>query len=611
MVLLGGYGAAAVEEKDALHLAADKAIADAAFDAGFFERLRKCPDPEKALLLARFTQAASSQMRQRAVEELVPLAPELAGEAVRGFADDKLPEVSTLALAYLYLKLDDKEAEKGYLDSLASPERARAVAAGRALALFPDVAKVGQLYADILLGETYPLAVRGESMMAAGDRGNRSALPVLFQLLGDPTPLQRSPDDTMRLCDLAAQTIARIYQAHRIPMDAYYRGSHEVRDRAIAQWQAWAATQADVTKADPQAEVAAETANDALQAFSTDDGDREAGRAGIVLAFSGNMCLGILPGIDEVILPSVRDFSRMLSALGPSQRNTEVRHWDTLDLRLRREFLPQNPDLSKSAKDAQAVAFIRFVVENPQQTGHPFPLDWAWSFCRNFPEVFPTSEHRQTVKGYGDSILARIKEQDQMIVMHGTLPELEPIPKAEAPPKPGGMVQIGLGDAARRFRNEPSEWRHYRDAVACLAHSVASQRAAGKEVAPYRFFENHMIGTYPANEVPLLGEAALHLRAWSDPATALAYARKAEILNPGNPKVHAILGMIHLQFDPPRSDEAFAALRKAVEQEPGSIGGEPESQQAVDFLLQELEKREGAAAANAAREGLKKALAHP
>jgi hypothetical protein len=597
--------------REAMKEAVTQAVRNDAFDARVLRELSKLADGDRASLLGEFTQAASSQMRQRAVEELVPLAPELAGEAVRGFADDKLPEVSTLALAYLYLKLDDKEAEKGYLDSLASPERARAVAAGRALALFPDVAKVGQLYADILLGETYPLAVRGESMMAAGDRRNRSALPVLFQLLGDPTPLQRTPDDTMRLCDLAAQTIERVYRAHRIPMDAYYRAKPEVRDRAIAQWQAWAATQADVTKADPQAEVAAETANDALQAFSTDDGDREAGRAGIVLAFSGNMCLGILPGIDEVILPSVRDFSRMLSALKDDCRNPEVRFWDALDLRLRREFLPQNPELSKSGKDAQAVAFIRFVVENPEQTGYRFPLDWAWSFCRNFPEVFPTSEHRQTVKGYGDSILERVREQGQMIVMHGTLPELEPIPKAEGPPKPGGMVQVGYGAIEQRLKNQPSEWQYYRDAVTFLAKIVARRRARGEQVAPFAAFENQMIGTYPANEVPLLGEAALHLRVWSDPATALAYAGKAEILNPGNPKVHAILGMIHLQFDPPQADEAYAALRKAVGLEPGSIGGEPESQQAVDFLLQELEKREGAKAANAAREGLRKALGHP
>jgi len=600
-------------EKSRAHTAAavEEAIAYTSFDSHVLGDLRELSAAEKEKLLGGFSKATSSRVRQRALEVLVALEPEQAGEAVRGFADDEMPEVSTLALAYLYLKLDDGKAKARLLRSLTAAEQVTAIAAGKSLTWFPGEGEANELLGKSLLSETYPLAVRCEVIIAVGDRGNRPALPALFQLLGDPTPLKWTPDGTMRLCDLAAQSIARVYRAHRVPMDAYCGAKLDVRDQAIAKWQAWAAKQADVTKADPRAEVAADAARDALDAFSTDAGDPEAGRAGMRLAVSGNMCLGVLPGIDQVILPSVRDVMRVLSVLGPSQRNSEVRHWDTLDLRLRREFLPQHPGLSKSAKDAQAVAFIGFLVENPRETGHRFPLDWTWSFCRNFPDVFPASGHRQAVKGYSDLILKKVQEQGQTIIMHGTLPELEPIPEPEAPPKPGRMVQIGLGAAFRGFKSRPSEWRHHRDAVTNLAKWAAERRAKGERIAPDSFFEKHTIQTYPANEIPLLGEAALHLRAYLNPVTALDYANKARILNAENPKVHAILGMIYLQFDPPQAEQAFLAFQEASDRAPESLGGEPESQQAVTFFLAELKRREGSETYAAALARLKKALARP
>jgi tetratricopeptide (TPR) repeat protein len=587
-----------------LRAAVDKALSIPGYDRKIFQDLGKLPPAERAGLLGTFCQATSIRMRMQALEELTAMEPKDAAKAVRAFAKDEIVDVSVLAYAYLYFRTGDEDAKPHLVESLAAKKFVTAMAAAKCVARFVDEKGNNALLAELLLSPTHPPKVRYEAMVSAGTHRNRAALPPLFRLLADTTPLKRTPTDTARLCDYAAQSIGRIYGARRVPADTYYRAELAVRDQAIAKWQAWGAKQMDLLTADPSADVAADVAREALALFATGTGDAKAGRAAIVLAAAGNMCLGILPGIDRVILPSVRDQFRVLSVLGKEKGRGEVQHWDALDLRLRREFLPKHPDLEGSGEDTQAAAFIQFLVESPRQTGHRFPLDWAWSFCRSFPEVFPASKHRAEVAGYADRIRERIRQQNQRIVMHGTIPELEPIPVPEAPPKPGGMVQIGLGAISRKYQNEPSEWRHYRDAVAYLAESVARRRAAGKQVAPHPLFENQMIGTYPANEVPLLGEAALYLRVWEDPATALAYANKAKILNPQNPKVQAILGMICRQFDPPRDDQAFAALQEAVRLGPKSLGGEPESAQTIAFYLLQVRKRDGEKAFEEARKKL-------
>lgn len=570
-----------------------RAIADTAFDARVFGEIAKLPVDEQVAVLGTFAQAANIRMRQQAVAALIPIGPDQAEAAVRGFADDSVDEVRMLALAFLYLKADDMKAKEQFLPGLSSAKLLTAMAAVRSLARFPDEDEANERLATVLLSTECIAYARFEAMVAIGTSRNRALLPTLFQLLDDPTPLRRTQDDTSRFCDYAAQTIERIYEVHRLPMNAYYQGELAVRDAAIAKWQAWGREQTDVMTADPKASVTADTVEHAMAVFAGEGGDRKTARDSMQLAFSGHLCLGHLPGIDWVILPSIRDLTRVLSVLGDDRRNAEVRPWSDLDLRLLREFLPAHPGLMAALPDAQAAAFIQFVVENPKKTGDPFPDDWAWSFCRSFPEVFPDSPRREEVAGYGRRISERTQLRGMRIMLHGTIPELEPIPQEATTPKAGGAIQIGFGAAAQRVSNEPSNWERYRAAVDCLVKSCATRRNKGEEVKPFGVFERQQIQQYPASEFPLLGEAAAYLRVWSDPATALEYADKAKTLNPGNPKVLAIRGIILLELDPPQTEDAFLALWQAFELAPESLAGEPESDQAVTFLLGEIRKRQG------------------
>jgi len=245
--------------------------------------------------------------------------------------------------------------------------------------------------------------------------------------------------------------------------------------------------------------------------------------------------------------------------------------WHALSLAYRSEFLPKADDLAPGP-DRQALAFILFAEAQPR---HRFGGIYVWSLCRNFAEAFPESEVLRKVNQIKEKLDAGFKKAKKQVVIHGHIPVLEP---ALSPvPQGGGMEQDARGALLAAVRRQPSNWQAHRSLVGFYARR-------GLAMSTYPFLQKHA-KLYAGNGWTFLADAAYQLRVKHKPEPAIKSAEKALILNPDNAKAYAVRGMIRVvsKLSP---DEAVEDLTRAFELDPKSLGDEPETLEAICFLVE-------------------------
>ena len=116
-------------------------------------------------------------------------------------------------------------------------------------------------------------------------------------------------------------------------------------------------------------------------------------------------------------------------------------------------------------------------------------------------------------------------------------------------------------------------------------------------MSTYPFLQKHA-KLYPGNGWTFLADATYQLRVKHKPEPAIKSADKALILNPGNAKAYAVRGMIRVvsELSP---DDALKDLTQAFELDPKSLGDEPETLEAVCFLVEKALESEDEARARA------------
>jgi len=429
-----------------------------------------------------------------------------------------------------------------------------------------------ELLAQLLGAPTTAAPVRLAAIRAAALARAAAGTDALVALLDDRTPRGKHKNDTVRVCDMAAAALEAIHRIHQIvPPGAYYAGPLATRDAGIARWKTWAAKRGDAASGDSarEAQVGRLLADSlkTLAAKPTAE-QREQVRArldaGLRLAF----CMGDLPGVDAVVAPSVRDAWAVMRTSGEKQWYTVTKPWHSLEVAYRRQFLPQHTG-RRAAPDTQAMAFIVFADGYRR-----FPKLFVWALCRNFAQVFPDSALVAKATAVQRQLEMGFRKDKRHVVVHGHIPVLEPLVRPAPPSR--GMVAVGYTALWNQLSREPSNWAFHRLVI-------EHYRRAGVRMDLYPPFPQHA-QLYRGSEYPFLGDAAYQFRVLKRPARALAAADNALILNPANAKAHAIRGIIRVVADR-EPEPALRDLRRAVELGPASLGDEPETLEAVVFLI--------------------------
>ncbi|MBM4038250.1 MAG: hypothetical protein FJ290_07010 [Planctomycetes bacterium] len=563
--------AAAAEAPSAerVRAAVEEAVRSGACDLRVASAIQKLPRDLRPPLAARLADSAHPAMRNQAVLILRAYPPQVAGEAMRKLFADKDRSIQTAAALYLATESKDPEARALLLKAASDQDPQVAAQAVGALGSLGGPGVADQLL-KLLQNKATPKAVRFAAILAAGETRAAACTPALLALLDDREPGGRHPGDTVRLCDMAAYALERIHQVNHMGAPDFYATSPVAkRDEGIALWKAWAAKEGGQAGPESREAYLGRLIEESLRTLldSPDEEARKGVRTRLEAAFKMTLCLGDLPGVDAVVAPSVRDLWRILRVTDEGSWGTLLNSWHSLQLAFRAKLVPKE---KASAPDRQALAFLLLA-----EGAATLPRVWVWSFSRNFGEVFPKSGLVAQANEIKTRLEAQFRKERQQVVLHGHIAVLEPLPK---PPDPHpSMVPSAATAIWMNLSQEPSNWARHRAAV---EHC----RATKSTMRDYPAFSQQST-LYRGSEYPFLGSAAYQWRVRNDPRLALAFADKALVLNPGNPKAYALRGMIRVAAgDSPEA--ALADLMRAVEMDPASLGDEPETLKAAAFLVE-------------------------
>lgn len=551
--------------------AVDQIVESGKVDHSVVRQIRQVPRGEQPALAARLADSPQAAMRRQALMILVDFPRDVAAEAIRKLLDDQAPGIRNQAALYLA----QEGGESGARERLLKNARAEdpTVAAGAVSALGALGGEdVHALLVSLLKTAETPKPVRVAAIAAAGRARARQCAPALFQLLDEHELRGLYGRDPARICDLAAAALERIYGINHVePPGAYFRAPLEPRERGIARWQEWYAQQQKQPDGSPRKTYIGALIEESLKQLGADpDGETRARiKQRLTATLKTTFCLGDLPGIDAAVGPSVRDQWRILRVEGEAAWYKHVNHWQELELAYRASFLPKAQELPAKA-DAQALAFIRFVHDQTR-----FPRIWLWSFCRDFAVVFPKSQLLPKVGELRAAIESEFRKQREQVVLHGHIAVPEPLAPRGRPS--GGMVPTGYTALYLAVTAQPSSWPLHRQVVEAYRRMNLAQ-----DTYPIFLQQSKL---YPGNEWPYLGNAAYQLRVRQDAKRALEFADKALILNPGTAKAYAIRGMIRV-VSAASPEQAHADLARAYDLNPTSLGDEPETLQAVIFLVE-------------------------
>ena len=412
--------------------------------------------------------------------------------------------------------------------------------------------------------------------MAAANADAKRCSSALAALLDDKERRTDNPRDTARVCDLAASALERIHRINCTGIkDLYATGPLVKRDEGIALWINRAGHRDGEVPVDLRERYIGELLEESSQVLlgPADSKQRQSTKARLSGVLGCSFCLGDFPGVDAVVLPSVRDLWKILNVAGTMHWERNLNPWQELERTYEESFRPKVA-APPPAQDQVAAGFISFAREVTD-----FPRVWVWSFCRDFAERFPGSDDRATVERLRAELEGEFGKQRKRIVLHGHTPVLEPRVKEKTSVRSDFVLDYGaqLGD---RVREEPSNWS---------CHRLIIDHCIRKNIDFYESypFLTEQAKLYPGNEWPFLADAAYQLRHKHRPEVGVRSADKALILNPQNPKVYAIRGMVRLALED-KKDEALRDLLDAFDLDHTSLGDEPETPQAVAFLIKKV-----------------------
>ena len=527
-------------------------------------------------------------MRRQAIRILENFPPPVSAEPLRKLLNDKDRGNQNWAALYLVRRVNDPDARAVLIKNASDNDPTIAA---------PAVGVLGNLQGDdvhgllerLLSDEETPEPVRLAAIVSAGTARVRRCTAPLIDLLDNKERRSPATRDSVRVCDMAASALERIYRINYTgTRNVYFDGSIEARDGGIAVWKEWYASRPKHAALRTRAAYLAKLLDDSVTelARQPDQSARSAIKGRLLAALGTTFCLGDLVGVDAVVGPCVRDLARIIQVYSEDHWHGLVKSWRSLQRVYSGKFLPDGHRAS-SAHEKQALEFICFSGGIAS-----FNRVSLWALCQNFGESFPDSDLLGNVNTIKERLDADFALKKRQVVRHGHIPVLEPVRKAQ---QTGNMIPVASGSLTERVTQEPSEWAHHREAVDyCERNNVVTDR--------YWYFDQ-LVRLYVGNEWPFLADAAYQLRVLRRSEHALTSADKALILNPGNPKAYALRGMIRVVAG--RGGElALEDLKKAFELDPQSLGDEPETPQAVFFLVEQTLKAGDKAAARKYLEAL-------
>lgn len=578
-------GAATVEE---VQQAVEDIVEAGRADHRVIRAVGELPLEERLPLAKRLLDSPNGPMRYHTGRLLERLPPKEVAETFRKLLHDKWPSLRVLAATYLVKRQKDAEARALLLKEAASKDPEAAVPALRGIARVPGD-DVKAMLVRVLEDRSTPKKILYQAITSAGYANEPEYVPALAKLLDRQDPFERHARDAARICDSATYALEQLLQINH----CYQRSEAEKRDEAVARWKQWFGQQAEQPDPHPRETYVNQLVEESLTklASSTDEQTRMEIKWRLQRAVRTHFCLGDLPGVDAVVGPSVRDLWKIMRVSGESQWYRYANSWGSLDTAFMRQFLPGKAR-GLTAPDEQAAAFLEFA----DTTRHSIPKLWIWSMCRDFEALFPKSSSLPKVKALKARLEAGFKDRREQVVLHGRIAQLEPLPKPKRPP--GSMVPGRATALHMRLSEQPSNWSFHRDMIQYLQETLTPEQLADsrRHYVDHPVFRSSHSQRYPGSEWTYLSNAAYHWRVRKDAARALEFANKALILNDGNAKVHAIRGMIRVASKQ-SLDLAYRDLARAFQLDPTSLGDEPETPQAVAFLIEQaLESGEERAA---------------
>lgn len=537
------------------------------------------------LPLARELLAAKHPaMRCHALRMLKEYAPQAVSKSIRKLLRDPSPNIRNNAALYLATEARDAEARKMLLENAKSENADVSMSALRLLGKLRDP-RANRLLKELIADNKTPRKARLAAIAAAGEAKAEECVSALIKALDDKRPRGLHPKDTARVCDIAAAAVEQVLDMHYMPVGAYLAAPAERRDEAIARWESWFARQGEHPDLHPRTTFVDHLLTEQLAVLANQpkDEERKAAQARLRTALKTDFCLGDLAGVDAVVAPSVRDQWRIMKVSGEKWWYKYTGYWHELDLAYERYFLRGKGPLPMKSHQ-QAAAFIAFADGSSR-----LPKIWVWSLCRNFREAFPNSALAGKVDGIKKGLESQFRKRKKQVVLHGHTAVLEPIPPPHRPPKPGTMAPAGYSALHDRLCQRPSNWALYCSAIDYFRRRDAARKARGEPENPRwpttRVAFKQKFKLYPGNEWPFLANAAYQLRVVGNRRRAIEFADKALILNPDNAKCYAIRGMIGVVLKT-SLPVALEDLTQAYRLTPESLGDEPETPEAIVFLVE-------------------------
>lgn len=587
-------GAGQPATKAEIEKALDDLIESGKCDLRVVMPIHRLPREERPALAKKLAQCPHPAMRQQAVMILQSYPPSVAADTLRKFLNDESPSSRNWAARYLAEKLDDQNARAMLLKNALSKDVETATGALQAIGALkgPDV---NEVILQLLQNKDTPKPMRLAAFTAAAAARAYECTPTLVGFLDRREGCGGHRGDKMRVCDLAASALESMHWINYTGIRGVYHSAPlEKRDEGVALWKKWYATH----EARPYEEWRELYVGQLIEATlkALEDDPDEATRAVLRERLLGGLrashCLGELPGVDAIVGPCLRDAWRLRRVYGESVWSRALKPWSGLWYAARAKFFPA---AKKSAgdPDRQASEFIVFA-----QAHSRFPRLQLWTLCRNFAEAFPASKLLPKVNAIKSEAETGFREQRQQVVVHGHIAVLEPMPKP--PPVRPGAVLVYNQYLFQKVSEEPSNWERYRVAVDYVAQKGKN---AGRVGSVATLFPNK-IARYPGNEWPFLGNAIYQLRVKRDFGRALEFADKALVLDPNNAKAYAIRGIIRAASGQ-SEDAALEDLKQAFKRAPKALGDEPETPQAIAFLIQKTREAGDDAQARAYATALK------
>jgi len=567
----------------------DAAIVSGEYDNSLIAAIGKLPYDDLVSMAKKLLESPNARMRRQGILKLANLPPEKIGGTMRKLLNDGDSTNQNMAALYLARKANDADARAILLKNALGREPVRAADAVSKLGQLKG-ADIGELLLKLLTDEKTGNVVRFAVITAAGRARAKECAPALVELLDSPELCARHRGDTTRVRDTAAQALERMYRINYVGIrNVYFAGPVEKREEAIAVWKKWWAEQGERPDPRPRKTYLAKLLDECFKTLRESPGEEERERVRNLLrgAMGGDLCLGDLPGVDAIAIPSIKDLWKIMQVSDEGRMDRPLHNWRGLWGPYIHRFLPAQRALD-SDPDLQALAFIGLA-----EGIAPLHRITVWSLCRNFAEAFPHSELLQDVNTIKTRLEREFREKNKKVVIHGHIAVLEPIPRP-VDPNPS-MVPSEHGALYDDLDQHPSGWQAYR-----LMADYYRRKGIARDTNSL-FVQ--LIKRYPGNEWPFLGRAIHQLRVAGKPERALEFADKALILNPGNAKVYAVRGMIRVvsELSP---DDALKDLTRAFELDPKSLGDEPETLEAVCFLVEKVLKSSDKAAARIYLEAL-------